>query len=69
MLKSEAVKHFGTALALARALGISSASVSEWGEYVPEGRAYQLQVMTAGALRVDPSIYQRRQQNGKPSNA
>ena len=57
MLKSEAVKYFGTALALARALGIASASVSEWGEYVPEGRAYQLQVMTAGVLQGDPSVY------------
>lgn len=60
MRKDEAIKHFGTASALADALGIRVASVSEWGEMVPEGRAYQLQVMTAGALRVDPSVYQKR---------
>jgi len=59
MRKDEAIKHFGTAAALARALDISPASVSEWGEMVPEGRAYQLQVLTAGALRVDPSAYKK----------
>jgi DNA-binding transcriptional regulator YdaS (Cro superfamily) len=55
--KKDAVQHFGTAIALAEALGISSASVSGWGELVPEGRAYQLQVITVGLLRVDPSLY------------
>jgi DNA-binding transcriptional regulator YdaS (Cro superfamily) len=60
MLKTAAVAHFGTALALARALGIASASVSEWGEVVPKGRAYELQVMTGGVLRVDTSLYPPR---------
>ena len=60
MLKHDAVKHFGTASALADALGIRLASVSEWGEIIPEGRAYQLQVITSGALRVDPTLYARR---------
>lgn len=59
MYKNEVVAYFGTAIALAKALGISAASVSEWGDLIPEGRAYQLQVMTAGALRVDPSAYNK----------
>ena len=57
MKKEDAVRHFGGVSALADALGIRPASVSEWGELIPEGRAYQLQVLTAGALRVDPSAY------------
>lgn len=59
MRKEEAVKHFGTAAALAEALGITPASVSEWGDIIPEGRAYQLQVITAGSLRVDPGLYRK----------
>ena len=60
MLKEDAVKHFGGAAALAKALGIALPSVSEWGDIIPEGRAYQLQVITAGALRVDPRLYAKR---------
>ena len=59
MRKDEAVKHFGGVNALADALGIRPASVSEWGDIIPEGRAYQLQVITAGALRVDPIAYRK----------
>ncbi len=57
MLKTDAISHFGSAAELARALSISPASVSEWGDLIPEGRAYQLQVITAGALQVDPTLY------------
>lgn len=51
MRTEEAIKHFGTAAELARQLGISRQSVHDWGDYVPEGRAYQLEVLTQGALR------------------
>lgn len=60
MKKDTAIEHFGSASALADALGIRPASVSEWGELVPEGRAYQLQVLTGGKLSVDPSLYAKR---------
>ena len=59
MRKDEAVRHFGTAAALAEALGIAPSSVSEWGEFVPRGRAYELQVLTGGVLRVDPAAYEK----------
>lgn len=59
MKKDDAIRHFGGNSALAEALGISPSSVSEWGELVPELRAYQLQVMTAGLLRVDPALYRK----------
>jgi DNA-binding transcriptional regulator YdaS (Cro superfamily) len=51
MKKADAIKHFGSATLLARALDISSASVSMWGDDVPAGRAFQLQVLTKGQLR------------------
>lgn len=53
MKTSEAVEFFKTQEALAKALGISQAAVSQWGETVPKGRAYQLQVMTRGKLKAE----------------
>lgn len=37
-------------MALARALGITREATYLWGETVPLGRQYQLQVITAGRL-------------------
>ena len=51
MKTKQAIKRFGSAAALARALGISRQSVHDWGDTVPEGRAYQLEVLTEGALK------------------
>lgn len=53
MKKADAVAHFGTHEKLANALGISRASVSQWGEDVPELRAFQLERITNGALKND----------------
>lgn len=51
-MKTEAViEHFGTKAAVARALGVSMAAVSQWGEMVPVGRAYQIEVITGGKLK------------------
>ena len=59
MYKDTAVDHFGSDVALARALNISRQAVSKWGEIIPEGVAYKLQVLTAGRLVVDPGLYQK----------
>ena len=42
MTTNEAVAIFGSKAEIARALGISRASVTEWGEKIPELRVYQL---------------------------
>lgn len=55
MKTADAVKHFGTATRLAEELGISGAAVSMWGEEIPLGRAYQLQVLTKGVLQAVPA--------------
>lgn len=57
MKTSDAIAHFGTRIAIARKLGISASAITRWGEVVPEGSAYKLQVLTENALRVDPSCY------------
>lgn len=51
MKTADAIKHFETASRVAGALGISPAAVSMWGDEVPLGRAYQLQVLTGGTLQ------------------
>ena len=54
MTKDQAIAHFGTQAALARALGIQRAAVHGW-RGVPLGRQYQLEVLTGGALKADRS--------------
>jgi transcriptional repressor of cell division inhibition gene dicB len=53
MKKSEIVEFFGGIQQVADALGITYQSVREWPEdRVPEGRQYQIQVITKGKLKV-----------------
>ena len=51
MRKEDAIRFFGSATKLARALGISKQAISKWGDHVPEGRDYQIEVLTEGALK------------------
>lgn len=53
----DAVRHFRTKAEVARALGITRASLTDWGELVPVLRAAQLERITAGHLRFDPNEY------------
>jgi len=60
MKKSDVIAHFGgTESAAAAALDVTKQAVNSWGEYVPEGIAYKIQVLTKGKLIVDPKIYER----------
>jgi len=43
--------------AAAGALGISRQAVEQWGPTVPEGSAYKLESITAGALKANPKDY------------
>jgi hypothetical protein len=56
MTANDLLKYFGTKTAIARALGCTPASVAEWfypNVGVPEGRQYQAQLATRGALKAD----------------
>lgn len=61
MKKSDVIAHFGGVIKTAEALGIKKSSVSQWGEEIPEGRAYQIQVMTGGKLKVRKTLQPERQ--------
>lgn len=53
MNKEDAVEHFGGVTKLAEALGLSKGAVSQWGETIPLLRAYQIEKLTGGKLRVE----------------
>ncbi|MCO8166865.1 Cro/CI family transcriptional regulator [Pseudomonas sp. 21LCFQ02] len=52
MTKSQAIQHFGSVSALAKALGLTYEAVRQWS-VVPELRQYQIEKITKGALRVE----------------
>ena len=53
MKTQDAIKYFGTASRLARALGIERQAVSAWGEKIPSGRQFQIEVITKGKLKAE----------------
>jgi DNA-binding transcriptional regulator YdaS (Cro superfamily) len=57
MLTNDVIAHFGSKVAIARALGIGKASVSKWPEKVPPLRAAQLHKLTRGKLKFDLESY------------
>ena len=54
MKKTDVINHFRSAAELAKKLNISEAAISQWGETIPQGRAYQIEVLTAGKLKAGP---------------
>jgi len=58
MRKSDVIEYFGgTPTSTAKALNITVAAVSQWGEIIPEDRAYKIESLTKRRLRVDPALY------------
>ena len=51
MTTQDLVEHFGSKIAIAKALGIWHTTISSWGVYPPLGRQYELQVITNGKLK------------------
>jgi len=57
MTPNDLLKHFGTQAAVARYFGISAPSVHAWfvANTVPQGRQYEAQMRTGGALLASPA--------------
>ncbi|NUW71396.1 Cro/Cl family transcriptional regulator [Vibrio mediterranei] len=53
MNKKLVIDHFGSQQAVANALGISQVAVHKWKDNIPELRAYQIEKITEGALKVE----------------
>ncbi len=72
MKKQDALDHFGGVVGLAKALGCKPQAISQWGNTIPKGRAYQIEVVTGGALKADPATpsgQQRPYQRVAPGTA
>lgn len=54
MTKTQAIKHYGSISALARALDVTYEAVRQWDEVIPELRQYQIERLTSGALKATP---------------
>ncbi len=54
MDKKSAIEHFGGTKALAAALNLTYQAVHGW-ESIPLARQYQIQVLSEGKLKADPS--------------
>lgn len=57
MWKTEVFNYYGSLSAVARALFIAPAAVSQWPELIPERQAYRIEKLTGGQLKVDPMLY------------
>ncbi|HHT0368053.1 transcriptional regulator [Raoultella sp. Lac2] len=57
MFKQDAINYFGSKSKLAKAAGVAPASVSVWGDLVPEKNAMRLQLASGGVLQYDPEVY------------
>jgi hypothetical protein len=61
MLKKSVLDYFGGPSKTAQFLGLTHVAVIRWEEIIPKGRAYELEKLTKGKLKVDPSLYQKSQ--------
>lgn len=61
MAPQDLLDHFGTQSEIARVLGCAQPSVFEWFEkgQIPEGRQYQIELATNGALRASKPANRR----------
>lgn len=59
MKKADVISYFGGVGKTAKALGLSHASVSGWADLIPKGRAFEIQVLTKGRLKVEPALYEK----------
>lgn len=57
MKKKDAIDHFGGTNKLAQALGCKPQAISQWRDVVPQGRAYQIEVLTGGQLKADATAH------------
>lgn len=60
MKKTAVLKYFKNCVTdVANACGISCASVSQWGEIIPEKNALKLERVTNGKLKYKESLYRK----------
>lgn len=58
MLVADVVKHFGSKIKVAQALGLVQSAPSKWGEHVPVNVALLVESLSDGKLVFDKEHYQ-----------
>jgi hypothetical protein len=53
----QVIEYFGTQQAVADALGIKQSSVAGWGEFPPDLRQLQIEMLTDGKLKAESTCY------------
>lgn len=66
MKKSDAIAYFGRRITLARAIRVSPAAVTQWGDLIPLGAAALLEKVTGGKLKFNPADYRKRPAPSSP---
>jgi DNA-binding transcriptional regulator YdaS (Cro superfamily) len=59
MKKTEAIEFFGSKIKLAKALGVAPSAVTQWGETIPQLRAFQIERLTKGKLKAKVLDYKQ----------
>jgi len=57
MLKTQAIKEFGSGYKIAKELGIAQSTISRWGEIVPAQYAIALEALRPGRLKFNKEFY------------
>lgn len=60
MTKTDAIQYFGSAKALELAIGKATSTISGWGEKLPRGVQFEIQVKTNGDLKADPEFFKTK---------
>lgn len=61
MLTTDAISHFGSQSALARALRMDQSTIARWQVYPPPIRQIQIERLTKGKLKAEPECWGPKQ--------
>ena len=59
MLKNQVVEYYGGISKTAIALGVTHSAVCQWGNVIPQKKAFVIERITNGKLKYDASLYQK----------
>lgn len=62
MTTQEAIDHWGSAVKLADALGLTRDAIYKWGEYPPNETQYKIMVLSGGVLSVTINLDKNQKQ-------
>lgn len=60
MYKLQVIAFFCGNTNTAAAIGITQSAVAQWPKIIPARRAYEIERLTEGELKVDPELYSNK---------